>query len=371
MTNLVPPYREPVFELMKAELERFEVWVDARTEFNRFWETRPLPAYVRHVPAIAIGHSVQRPGGSEPHSTYISLGAFGRLFWVRPSVVVSSELGARSVFAAIYAGALRRRLVLWLALTKRTEAGYGRVRTIVRRLLLRRCGAVLVHSASAAEYVRQLAPGGRVVVHPQTSRGIGAIPEAPGPGSAPASFSPERPLSLLIVSQLIPRKHLTEALGYLAEALPPEHHVHVRVVGSGPEEPRLRQLSVSAPPHLRITLEGYVAPHLVGSFYRGADALLFPTLHDDWGLVVNEALAHGLPVIGSDGAGAVAELVRPGLEGFRHGAGDDREMVTCIRRFYEADRESRTRMRAQCSSTATRLGSEGLARALVSLVSGP
>jgi len=47
-----------------------------------------------------------------------------------------------------------------------------------------------------------------------------------------------------------------------------------------------------------------------------ADAFIFPTLSDPWGLVVNEAMACALPVIVSDVAGCAADLVRDGWNGF-------------------------------------------------------
>ncbi|MHC4997153.1 MAG: glycosyltransferase, partial [Planctomycetota bacterium] len=50
-------------------------------------------------------------------------------------------------------------------------------------------------------------------------------------------------------------------------------------------------------------------PDRMPAYYRGADALVFPTLEDAWGLVVNEALWSGLPVISSIYAGCTRELV--------------------------------------------------------------
>lgn len=44
--------------------------------------------------------------------------------------------------------------------------------------------------------------------------------------------------------------------------------------------------------------------------------LLFPTLKDPWGLVANEALASGVPVLISSVAGAAEELVIDGFNGF-------------------------------------------------------
>jgi glycosyltransferase involved in cell wall biosynthesis len=49
----------------------------------------------------------------------------------------------------------------------------------------------------------------------------------------------------------------------------------------------------------------------LNEIYRSADLFVFPTLEDVWGLVVNEALWAGLPVICSKYAGCAPELVPP------------------------------------------------------------
>lgn len=50
-------------------------------------------------------------------------------------------------------------------------------------------------------------------------------------------------------------------------------------------------------------------------YYAAADAFVFPTTYDSFGMVVLEAMASGLPVFSSDQAGA-AELIAPGKDGF-------------------------------------------------------
>jgi glycosyltransferase involved in cell wall biosynthesis len=54
----------------------------------------------------------------------------------------------------------------------------------------------------------------------------------------------------------------------------------------------------------------------LADFYALADALIFPTHSDTWGLVVNEAMSCGLPVIVTGVAGCVADLVQDGWNGF-------------------------------------------------------
>lgn len=70
-----------------------------------------------------------------------------------------------------------------------------------------------------------------------------------------------------------------------------------------------------------IVFHGQVLRDRVLAAFREADALVFPTLCDGFGMVVNEALSRGLPVITTRRAGA-ADLIRPGENGLliEHGS---------------------------------------------------
>ena len=65
-----------------------------------------------------------------------------------------------------------------------------------------------------------------------------------------------------------------------------------------------------------VVFPGFAQRDQLAAFYALAEALVFPTLSDPWGLVVNEAMACGLPIIATDVAGCTADLVRNGENGF-------------------------------------------------------
>lgn len=52
------------------------------------------------------------------------------------------------------------------------------------------------------------------------------------------------------------------------------------------------------------------------TWYRAADVFVLPTRYDTWGLVINEAMAQGLPIVTTDASLAGLELVRDGLNGY-------------------------------------------------------
>jgi glycosyltransferase involved in cell wall biosynthesis len=81
---------------------------------------------------------------------------------------------------------------------------------------------------------------------------------------------------------------------------------------------------------LRGALEGYASSqgianvHFVGfknqkelpRYFGAADVFVLPSGIEPWGLVINEAMNFGLPVICSDQVGCAADLVRPGENGY-------------------------------------------------------
>jgi len=52
-------------------------------------------------------------------------------------------------------------------------------------------------------------------------------------------------------------------------------------------------------------------------FYAHAGCFIHPALEEPWGLVINEAMASGLPVLSSDNVGAAEELVDDGMNGWK------------------------------------------------------
>ncbi len=88
------------------------------------------------------------------------------------------------------------------------------------------------------------------------------------------------------------------------------------IVGDGPlraeAEARVARLDVDD-----VHFGGFVNQSEIAEAYAAADVFVLPSgLHETWGLVVNEAMTCGLPVIVSDKVGCATDLVRDGVTGF-------------------------------------------------------
>ena len=177
-------------------------------------------------------------------------------------------------------------------------------------------------------------------------RPVAVVPlGAPQPLSKPLEPSSEGPLRLLWAGTFAVHKGahlLLEALQTLA--LPPER-LEVEVYGAQALPPSLLE---RAPAALRFC-GSIPRPELLERMTR-AHGLIFPTLCDGFGMVVNEALSRGLPVITTNRAGA-ADLIRNGENGMLIEAGNSEAIATAID-LALADRAALVAMRSAALATA-------------------
>lgn len=85
------------------------------------------------------------------------------------------------------------------------------------------------------------------------------------------------------------------------------------LVGGGPQEPMLR---AQAQKLRDVVFAGFQQGDAVPAYYGLASCLVLPSVSETWGLVINEAMAAGLPVLVSHRCGCVPELVQPGVNGY-------------------------------------------------------
>jgi glycosyltransferase involved in cell wall biosynthesis len=89
------------------------------------------------------------------------------------------------------------------------------------------------------------------------------------------------------------------------------HRFSLLLVGDGPETAALK-LHAERLGLANVYFQPAQPPASMPAVYRSANALIFPTLKDPWGLVVNEALWSDLPVVASIYAGCTSEIVPAG-----------------------------------------------------------
>jgi glycosyltransferase involved in cell wall biosynthesis len=165
-----------------------------------------------------------------------------------------------------------------------------------RNFLARFDGLIAYSSRGAAEYRRTGLAEERIFV---ATNAVVNAPSEPVHRQAPLG----RPLHLLFVGRLQPRKGVGRLLRACADLGPDQ--VVLRVVGSGPDLARLQHLAKAEFPAAEFP--GSQRGEALLASYRWADIFVLP---GTGGLAVQQAMAHGLPVIVGQGDGTQADLVR-------------------------------------------------------------
>jgi glycosyltransferase involved in cell wall biosynthesis len=148
-------------------------------------------------------------------------------------------------------------------------------------------------------------------------------------------LSPERPL-ILFASKLQQRKHadhLLEAYSRFIETRTPENRPYLVVVGDGEQRAQLeaqaQQLRLED-----VRFAGFRNQSELPRFFQLADVFVLPSRHEPWGLIVNEAMASGCPVIVSTDVGCHADLVTDGVEGCVFPVGDIPALTQALHRVF-------------------------------------
>jgi glycosyltransferase involved in cell wall biosynthesis len=120
----------------------------------------------------------------------------------------------------------------------------------------------------------------------------------------------------LYAGRLVPGKGVFDLLAaYAALDLALRQRIALVFVGDGSAEAALKSRTTQICPGT-IQFTGFAQREQLAAYYALAETLIFPTHSDPWGLVVNEAMACGLPVVTTIAAGCTPDLVRDGWNGY-------------------------------------------------------
>ena len=227
---------------------------------------------------------------------------------VDPDAVAITSYSTPDAQAALAWCRRRRRPAVMLFDSRADDAPRVGWREAVKRTLVRQYDAALVAGTPQADYLTSLGMWPDSVFRPVDvvdnaffARGAaralaeGALPH-PGP-------------YLLSVNRFLPRKNVDALVRAYAR-----YRDHARaagrapwplvLLGDGPGRPGLERLAGDG-----VVFGGFQQARALPAWYAGAGLYVHPALSDPWGLVVNEAMAAGLPVLVSTGAGCALDLV--------------------------------------------------------------
>lgn len=122
------------------------------------------------------------------------------------------------------------------------------------------------------------------------------------------------------------------------------HDINLVLIGDGEEHEGLRE-AAGGLLQKRIFFYGYKSQYELRSIYRNAEALVLSSHRETWGLVVNEAMASGLPVLVSKKCGCVETLVEDGANGYVMDPDNNASIESALLRFVALMPDEKSEMR--------------------------
>jgi glycosyltransferase involved in cell wall biosynthesis len=184
-----------------------------------------------------------------------------------------------------------------------SETEADALRTSERAALAQMRHVIVTSAATARHLVADYqVPADRITV---AMPGVEAVP--------PSHGSQDGTVALLSVGALVPRKGYDVLIAALAQM--PDLSWRLTIVGDRSRSPataaQLESALAAADLNARVTFAGAVSTEQLTAFYASADLFVLPSRHEGYGMAFAEAIAHGVPVVGTR-AGAIPDTVPEG-----------------------------------------------------------
>jgi glycosyltransferase involved in cell wall biosynthesis len=311
LTEIIAPYRIPVFNALseRGDVDLHVIFLSETDHSMRQWRV--------YAEEIQFSYEVLPSwrGRMGKYNLLVNHGVGSALKRARPDVIICGGYNYPASWQALrWARRNRVQFLLWCESTASDRRAEHILVESLKENFLRGCDGFVVPGKSASEYLRRLgAPAERVFVAPNA---VDTNRFATGERMVRDRAARARQeLGLpwryfLFVGRLVEAKgifDLLEAYGRLMPELRSE--IGLVFAGDGPQRAELEALARDIYPGV-VHFPGFVHRDELATFYGLAECFVLPTLSDPWGLVVNEAMSCGLPVICTDVAGCAADLVK-------------------------------------------------------------
>ena len=337
ITEIISPYRIPLFNALaqRPEVDLHVLFLGENDpslrEWRIYWEEirfsfEVLPSWRRRVGR---------------YNALLNAGVLSALKKHKPDLILCGGYNYVASWGALWWARNRKvPFLLWSESNGEDQRRQLPAVEFLKRQFLRRCSGFVVPGRAAFDYLKGQQVSDQPIFMAPNAVDNKAFANASKAARARATVHREE-LGLpqryyLFVGRLVPEKGVFELVNAYAKlSAQLRQQIGLVVVGDGPIRQQMQQLAAGVSPG-NIVFSGFVHQEELGIYYGLAEALVLPTYTDTWGMVVNEAMACGLPVIVSRLAGCTTELIRDGWNGFLIAPKDVDSLGSAMKQIGEA-----------------------------------
>jgi glycosyltransferase involved in cell wall biosynthesis len=316
LTEIISPYRIPLFNALakQAGVNPYIIFLAETDPSLRQW--RVYKEEIRFPYQILPSWRKRLHG----YNVLLNRGVARAMSAASPDVILCGGYSYVASWQTLFWGRSRNIPVLLWSESNLHELRQGHL--LVESLkteFLRRCNGFVVPGQSAREYLRAYKIKENVIfTAPNAVDNDLFAAEAAVARKNEAVYRRELdlpPRYFLFAGRLVREKGVFDLLSAYAKlGQQVRQQIGLVFVGDGAARLQLEKQAASISPG-PIKFIGFAQREQLTKYYAFAEILVLPTYTDSWGLVVNEAMACGLPVILSRAAGCAADLVKENWNG--------------------------------------------------------
>jgi glycosyltransferase involved in cell wall biosynthesis len=368
VTEIISPYRIPLFNTLAQHpgVDLHVIFLGETDPNLRQW-----PVYKQEIRfSFQVLPSWRRRIGR--YNALLNSGIAKALDQAAPEVILCGGYSYVASWQTLFwAGRHRVPFLLWSESNLQDFRRSHALTEFLKKKFLHRCSGFVVPGRSALEYIcTHGAKDNSIFIAPNAVDNelfAGAADNARRNATVLRKELALPNRYFLFVGRLVREKGVFELLrAYASLNQQLRHEVGLVFVGDGDARSQLESeaASISAG---TVRFAGFAQREQLGAYYGLADALVLPTYTDTWGMVVNEAMACGLPVIMSRAAGCAADLIRENWNGLLVAPKDSCGLESAMRLLTEQT-ELRTTMASRSAehirSYSPQAWSDGVAEAV-------
>jgi len=331
ITEIIAPYRIPVFNALAAhpDIDLHVIFLSETDSSLRQWLVYKDEIRFSYDVLPAIRSRLGK------YNLLFNRGMKSALSKASPQSIVCGGYNYLASWQALNWAAIHKvPLLLWLESTAADQRRRNPIVEALKQRFVKDCQGFVVPGKASREYLKEFAVQDRLIFQAPNAVDNRFFMEraARARNTACATRAeihvPDR--YFLYVGRLVAPKGVFELLDAYAKLDPAlRSEIGLVVVGDGPARAELVERAKRIRPGV-IQFPGFIQKDGLAEFYAMADALIFPTHSDTWGFVVNEAMACGLPVVATDVAGCVPDLVEDEWNGKVVAVSDPVELASAM-----------------------------------------
>lgn len=315
ITNIPNPYRVPLFtkmdKLFRTNSFELKVVFGSQKYKRRLFTIEKEELQFNYHILDDSAHTFSKDG----ENTYFFYNGLLRyLIKVKPSCIIVSGFSISTVKTFLYSKLTGTPFIIWTGTIEGESKNTNKIKLFQRKLLSSATSAFIAYGTKTKKYLTQLTNNKKeVFIATNTVDTDYFYIETE---KAKKEIKDDGKSHFLYLGYLVPRKNV-EILLHIAKHLSQKRKDFIiDILGEGISKSSLETYVTENNLQDFVKFHGFKQKNEIPYYFAQSKALLFQTDFDIWGLVLNEAMASGLPCIASINAGAASDLIEENNTGY-------------------------------------------------------